>query len=80
MKIFMMATVTGTSVFPSNGSGNTKRKSYVREFKLTVVNHYCENNLYQTSKRFSLNTKTILRWAKKGSKRMVTMRKAVFPE
>ena len=54
------------------------------EFKLAVVNHCCENNLYQTSKRFSLNMKTIFRWAgdeeklkkaKKGSKRTVRARK-----
>ena len=40
-----------------------KRKSYTREFKLKVVTFYRENNLYQTSKFFSLNTKTVLRWA-----------------
>ena len=44
-----MATAAGASVLPSNGSGKAKRKSYAREFKLTVVNHYCDNNLYQTS-------------------------------
>ena len=46
-----MATAAGASVLPSNGSGKAKRKSYAREFKLTVVNHYCDNNLYQTSNR-----------------------------
>ena len=51
--MFTMAPVAGTSVFPSNGSGNTNRKSYTKEFKPTVVNHYRENNLYQTSKRFT---------------------------
>ena len=83
-----MATAAAASVLPSNGSdsGKAKRKSYTREFKLTVINHYCENNLYQTSKRFSLNTKTILRWVadeeklKKGSKCTITVRKAAFPE
>ena len=86
-----MVTAAAASVLPSNGSdsGKAKRKSYAREFKLTIVNHYRENNLYQTSKRFSLNTKTSLRWAadeeklkkaKKGSKRTITVRKAAFPE
>ena len=85
----MMASATCASVLPSNGPGKAKRKSYAREFKLTVVNYYRVNNLYQTSKRFSLNTKPILRWviddgklkeAKKGSKRAVTARKAAFSE
>ena len=66
-----------------------KRKSYVREFKLVVVSHYCENKLYQTSKRFSLNTKTILRRVadeeklkktKKVTKHMIITRKAAYPE
>ena len=35
------------------------RKSYTREYKLKMVHFYHQNNLYQTSKRFSLNTKTI---------------------
>ena len=41
-----------------------RRKSYIREFKISVVEFYRENNNnpYQTSKRFSLNTKTLLRW------------------
>ena len=56
---FMMA--AAASVLPSNRSGKAKRKSYAREFKLTVVNHYRKNNLYQMPKRFLLNTKTILR-------------------
>ena len=55
------------------------RKSYTREYKLEVVRFYHQNNLYQTSKRFSLNTKTIGRWvadedkiknSKKASKRV----------
>ena len=51
---------TATSVLPTNGPDEkAKRKSYAREFKLTVVNHYRENNLYQTSRRFALNTKTV---------------------
>ena len=56
------------------------RKSYTREYKLSVVAWYRQHNLYATSKKFSLNTKTILRWAaveseikksKKGSKHMM---------
>ena len=43
-----------------------KRKSYTREKKLEVLEFYKshQSNLYQTSKKFSLNTKTILRWIK----------------
>ena len=69
----MMAT------FSETGLEKLRRKSYTREFKLSVVKFYRENNnnLYQISKRFSLNTKTLLRWigdeegikkSKKGSK------------
>ena len=36
--------------------------SYSREYKLEVVMAYHETNLYQTAKRFSLNTRTIGRW------------------
>ena len=66
-----------------------KRKSYTREFKLKVVTFYRENNLYQTSKFFSLNTKTVLRWAqdeqkiekaKQGSKHVEHNRRAMYPE
>ena len=38
------------------------RKSYIREYKLEVVSFYREHNLYQTAKRFSLNTKTVGCW------------------
>ena len=76
-----MASVCGTD---SAASQKLKRKSYSREFKLKVVTFYPENNLYQTSKIFSLNTKTILRWArdekiekaKKGSKHVQHHRRA----
>ena len=66
-----------------------KRKSYTREFKLKVVTFYRENNIYQTSKFFSLNMKTVLRWAqdeqkiekaKKGSKHVQHNRRAMYPE
>ena len=66
-----------------------KRKSYTREFKLEVTKYYSENNLYKTSKHYSLNTKTILRWAKnskkikdarKGSKHIKHIRRAAHPE
>ena len=65
------------------------RKSYTREYKLEVVRFYHEHNLYQTSKRFSLNTKTIGRWvadkekikkSKKASKRVKYTRRCQFPE
>ena len=64
----------------------TRMKRYTREFKLEVEAFYRNNNLYQTSMKFSLNTKTILRWirnnklidtSKKGSKHIVHHRRAV---
>ena len=68
-----------------------KRKSYGREEKLKTLKFYRDNgrNLYKTCKRFSLNTKTVLRWIKdeekirsrsKGSKRVKFERKAMYPE
>lgn len=72
----------------SSGEKRT-RKSYSREFKLEVVKFYKENNLYKTYKFYTLNTKTILRWArsealiekaKKGSKHVTHMRRAEHPE
>ena len=73
------------------GQMKLRRKSYTREFKLSVVNFYRDNNsnLYQTSKRFSLNTKTLLRWigdedgikkSKKGSKHRQHVRPPMYPE
>ena len=65
------------------------RKSYTREYKFEVVRFYHQNNLYQTFKRFSLNTKTIGRWvadegkiknSKKASKRVKHARRCQFPE
>ena len=61
------------------------RKSYTREYKLEVVRFYRENNLYQTAKRFSLNTKTVRRVAdeekiNKASKRVNHARRYQFPE
>ena len=67
----------------------TRRKRYTHEFKLEVEAFYRNNNLYQTSMKFSLNTKTILRWvqkeelidtSKKGSKHIVHHRTAMYPE
>lgn len=71
--------------------GSAKRKSYSREKKLLVVKFYHENdnNLYQTCKKFSLNSKTVLRWIRdkkkikkssKGSKRVKFGRTAQYPE
>ena len=83
---------SASSVAPFDSSTNKKRsrKSYRRKFKLTVVNFYRANNhLYQTSKKFSLNTETILRWvgdeekikdAKKGSKHVVHVRRGMYLE
>ena len=67
-----------------------KRKSYSREEKLKVVKFYFDNekNLYQTCKKFSLNSKNVLRWIKdeekirksgKGSKRVKFERRAENP-
>ena len=65
------------------------RKSYTREFKLEVIRFYRGSNLYQTSKHFALNTKTIGRWvadeakitkSSKVSKRVKFSRKCRFPE
>ena len=78
------ATIEGFAV-----QENRARKSYTREFKIQVVRFYHENNLYQTSKKFSLNTKTIGRWvrdeakikkSKKASKRVSFTRQCQFPE
>ena len=66
------------------------RKSYSREEKLKVVRYYHENgkNLYQTCKRFSMNSKSVMRWVKdeekirgssKGSKRVKFDRRAQYP-
>ena len=91
VKSMMSEARSASSLAPFDSSTSEKRprKSYTREFKLTVVNFYRANNLYQTSKKFSLNTKTILRWAgdeekikdaKKGSKHAVHVRRAMYPE
>jgi len=42
------------------------RRSYAREEKLQVTQWYWNNgqNLYQTCKKFELNSKIILRWIK----------------
>ena len=42
------------------GTTSRKRQSYSREEKLRVLKWYLENgrNLYQTCKRFTLNSKT----------------------
>ena len=70
-------------------ASKAKRKSYAREFKLQVVQFCRENNLYQTAKRFSLNTKMIRRWvadaekikkSKKASKRVKFVRTCQFPD
>ena len=37
---------------------------YTMEYKLEVVKFYWENNLYQTAKWFSLNTKTVGSWCR----------------
>ena len=66
-----------------------RRKSYTREFKLEVVRFYHENNMYQTAKRFSLNTRMIGRWITdedqikkswKVLKCVTNTRKCQFPE
>ena len=56
------------------------RKSYTREYKLEVVRFYREHNLYQTAKRFSLNTKTVGRWVANASKRVTFVLRCQFPD
>ena len=64
------------------------RKSYTREFKLSIIALHHSHNLYQTSK-YKLNTKTILWWAAsemeiskstKGSKHCHKHRRPDHPE
>ena len=66
------------------------RRSYTRETKLKVVRWYSIHgcNLYQTCKKFELNSKTVLRWSKdetkikhskKGQKCVKFDRTALFP-
>ena len=73
----------------SDDRPKVRSKSYTREFKLDVVKFYRENNLYKASKRFSLNTKTVLQWikdeetiksSKKGSKHKQHARPPMHPE
>ena len=46
----------------------TPRDKVIVETKLEVLEFYHSSNLYQMSKKFDLNTKTILRWAKDENK------------
>ena len=57
VQLTVAGTVTGTK--------NAQTKSDTRGFKLNVMLFYRQNNLYQTSKKFDLNTiaKTMLQWA-----------------
>ena len=59
-----MAAVQTTIDGTQGGAGKQKRQSYKRERKLEVTAFYHSSNLYKTSREFSLNTKTILRWVK----------------
>ena len=65
------------------------RQSYAREFKLQVVQFYHSANLYQTRKKYNLDSKTILRWVKQeselilsraASKRVKGSRTAILPQ
>ena len=84
-----MAAVQTTIDGMQGGARKQKRQSYKRERKLEVIAFYHSSNLYKTSREFSLNTKTILRWvkdeqkirgSKKGSRRAVFQRSALFPD
>ena len=68
-----------------------KRQSHSREKKLKVVKFYHENhcNMYQTCKKFELNSKTVKRWvvdeekiknSKKASKRVKFSHAASYPQ
>ena len=82
----LQLTLDGTAPAPV-----AKRKSDTREEKLKVVKFYFDNgkDLYQTSKKLSLNTKNILRWIRaeeqirdssKGRRRGEFQRTALHPE
>ena len=81
-----MATIKQRTLESHPVSHSQMRKSCTKEYKLEVVRFYCENNLYQTAKRLSLNTKTIGRGVadkekiKKASKRVNLARRCEFPE
>ena len=79
------ATLTGTK------QGKQKRKSYTREFKLSVVQYLRQNNhnVSQTARHFSIDRKMVQRWVKdeekikassKGSKKSKHERRADYPE
>ena len=64
-----------------------RRKSYSREFKLDIAKFY--RRIYQTARRFSLITKTVLQWvkdedvikeSKKGSNHKQLRRLPLYPE
>ena len=82
----IQATLDGS---PSGAGEKLRRQCYSREKKLEVIAFYQANNLYQTARKFSLNTKTVLRWhadrekikkSRKGSKRVDFKRSALFPD
>ena len=83
-----MAAVQTTIDGTQGGAGKQKRQSYKRERKLEIIAFYHAKNLYKTSREFSLNSKTVLRWvkdeqkiweSKKGSRRAFFQR-ALFPD
>lgn len=85
----MTETQTVVQVTLTGESPTRKRKSYTREEKLKVLFFYHGNNLYQTCKKFDLNSKTVLRWikdedkikkTKKGRKRVQFQRSSQYPE
>lgn len=85
----VMAAASGSQTTLDGRVAKRARMSYTREYKLEVVKAYQETNLYQTAKRFSLNTKTIERWvadvekikkSKKASKCVTHARRCQFPD
>ena len=54
----LQTTLDGT---PSGVGEKLRRQCYSREKKLEVIAFYQSHNLYQTARKFSLNTKTVLK-------------------
>ena len=81
----VQATLNGLQVV----NPRTTRKNYTREFKLEVIRFFCESNLYQTSTKYLLNTKTLgrrvadeskIQKSAKASKRVKFSSKCQLPE
>ena len=88
---FLRVSENSSEVLSELQAATRKRKSYSREDKLKVFTFYHSNekNMYQTTKRFGLNSRTVMRWVRnkkniresqKGRKRVAFTRSALFPD